>query len=75
MLVSKKRPANWSTGNIQYIHFAQQHQDITETADAVTKIGLLILAEIKRGELTTQMVVTGTGTETSQTYKHCPNDL
>ena len=37
--------------------------EITETVDADTKIGLLVLAEIKRGELTTQMVVTGTGTE------------
>ena len=46
-----------------------------ETVDTVTKIGLLILAEIKREELTTQMVVTGTGTETSQTYKHSTNDL
>ena len=32
--------------------------ETTETVDAVTKIGLLILAEIKREELTTQMVVT-----------------
>ena len=46
-----------------------------ETVDTVTKIGLLILAEIKREELATQMVVTGTGTETSQTYKQCTNDL
>ena len=38
--------------------------EITETVDADTKIGLLILAEIKTGELTTQMVVTGTDTET-----------
>ena len=75
MLVSKNRPTNWYTGNIQYIHFAQQHHDITETVDAVTKISLLILAEIKKGELTTEMVVTGTGTETSRTCKHCPNDL
>ena len=37
--------------------------EITETVDADTKIGWLVLAEIKRGELTTQMVVTGTGTE------------
>ena len=47
--------------------------EITETVDAITKIGLLIFAEIKRGELTTQMAVTGTGTETS--CKHCTNDL
>ena len=36
----------------------------TETVDVETKIGLLVLAEIKRGELTTQMAVTGTGTKT-----------
>ena len=36
---------------------------------------LLILAGIKREELTTQMVVTGAGRETSQTCKHCVNDL
>ena len=39
--------------------------EITETVDAVTITGLLILAEIRRGELITQMAVTGTGTETS----------
>ena len=49
--------------------------EITETVDADTKIGLLILAEIKSGELTTQMTVTGTGTETLRTCKHCTNDL
>ena len=43
--------------------------EITEIVDAETKIGLLILAEIKKGELTMQMAVTGTGTETSQTCK------
>ena len=47
----------------------------TETVDAVTKIGLLMLAEIKREEITTQMVVTGTGTETSRACKHCTIDL
>ena len=36
--------------------------EITETADAVTKTGLLILAEIGRGELITEIAVTGTGT-------------
>ena len=41
--------------------------EITETVDTENKIGLLMLAEIKRGELTTQMAVTGTGTETSRT--------
>ena len=49
--------------------------EITETVDAVNKTGLLILAEIRRGELITQMEVTGTGTETSQTCKQCTNDL
>ena len=49
--------------------------EITETVDAVTKSGLLILAEIRRGELITQMAVTGTGTETSRTCKQCTNDL
>ena len=43
--------------------------EITQIVDAETKIGLLILAEIKKGELTMQMAVTGTGTETSQTCK------
>ena len=37
--------------------------EITETVDAITKTGLLILAEI-RGELITQMAVRGTGKET-----------
>ena len=49
--------------------------EITETVDAVNKTGLLILAEIRRGELITQMAVTGTGTETSRTCKQCTNDL
>ena len=49
--------------------------EITATIDAVTKIGLLILAEIKREELTTQMAVTCTGTETSSTCKHYTNDF
>ena len=40
---------------------------ISETVDAETKVGLLILTEVKQGELTTQMAVTGTGTETSRT--------
>ena len=38
--------------------------EITDTVEAETKIGLLILDEIKRGELTKQMAVTGTDTET-----------
>ena len=49
--------------------------EITETVDADTKIELWILAETKRGVLTTQMAVTGTGTETLQTCKHSANDL
>ena len=49
--------------------------EITETVDAVTKSGLLILVEIRRGELITQMVVTGAGTETLRTCKQCTNDL
>ena len=36
---------------------------ITETVDAVTKTSLLILADIRRAELVTQMAVTGTSTE------------
>ena len=39
--------------------------EIIEAVDAVTKTGLLILAEIGRGEPITQMAVAGTGTETS----------
>ena len=49
--------------------------EITETVDAVTKTCLLILAEIRRGKLITQMAVTGICTETSQTCKQCTNDL
>ena len=41
----------------------------------MTKTGLLILAEIRRGQLITQLAVTGTGTETSRTCKQCTNDL
>ena len=47
--------------------------EITETVDAVTKTGLIILAEIRRGELVTQIAVTGTGT--SRTCKQCTKDL
>ena len=43
--------------------------------DAVTKTDLLILAEIRRGELITQIAETGTGTETSRTCKQYKNDL
>ena len=49
--------------------------EIAETVDAVTKTGLLILAEIRTGELITQIAVTGAGTETSRTCKQCTNDL
>ena len=49
--------------------------EITETVDAVTKTGLLILAEIRRGKLITLMAVISTGTETSRTGKQCTNDL
>ena len=49
--------------------------EITEIVDAETKIHLLILAEIKRGELKTRMTVTRTGTGTIQTCKQCTNDL
>ena len=48
---------------------------MTETVDPVTKTGLLILAEIRRGGLIIQMAVTDTGTETSRTCKQCTNDL
>ena len=71
-LVSTNRPTNGCTGSIYTLHITSE---ITETADAENKIGLVILAEIKRGELTTQMAVPGTGTETSQTWKHCTNNL
>ena len=43
--------------------------EITETVEAETKIGLLMLAEIKSVELTTQMAVTSTGRKTSRTCK------
>ena len=42
--------------------------EIIEAVDAVTKTGLLILAEIGRGEPITQMAVAGTG-------KQCANNL
>ena len=58
-MVSTNRPTNGYTANIYTFIVTSE---ITETVDAVTKIGLLILAEIKRGEITTQMAVTGTGT-------------
>ena len=49
--------------------------EIAETVDAVTKTGWLILTEIRRRGLITQMAVIGTGTETSQTCKQCTNDF
>ena len=49
--------------------------EIAGPVDAATKIDLLILAEIRSGELMTQMAVTGNGTETSRTCKQCTNDL
>ena len=49
--------------------------ELSEAVHADTKTGLLIMAAIKRGEQTTQMAVTGTGTETLRTCKHCTNDL
>ena len=49
--------------------------EITETVDAVTKTGLLTLAEIRKTELITQMAVTGTVTETWRTCKQSTNDL
>ena len=54
------------TGTLVTFEFDIVTSEITETVDAVTKTGLLILAEIRRGELITQIAVTGTGTETSQ---------
>ena len=71
-LVFTNRPTNGYTGNIYTL---QVTSEITETVDAVTETCLLILAEIKRGELITQMTVTGAGTETSRTCKQCTNGL
>ena len=62
---------HWYIGNIYTLHITSE---ITGTVDAVTKTGSLILAEIRRGELLTQMAVRGRGTETSQTCKKCTND-
>ena len=45
--------------------------EITETVGGVAKTGLQILAEIRSGELITQMAVTGTGPETTPTCKQC----
>ena len=63
------------TGTLVTFRLCIATSEITKTVDAVTKTGLLILAEIRRGKLITQMAVTGTGTETSRTCKQCTNDL
>ena len=63
------------TGTLVTFRLCIVTSEITKTVDAVTKTGLLILAEIRRGKLITQMAVTGTGTETSQTCKQCTNGL
>ena len=36
---------------------------------------MLILAETRRGDIITEMAVTGRDTETSRTCKQCTNDL
>ena len=63
------------TGTLAIFTLCKVTSEITETVDAVTKTGLLTLAEIRREELTKQMAVTGTDTETSRTYKQCTNDF
>ena len=63
------------TGTLVTFRLCIATSEITKTVDAVTKTGLLILAEIRRGKLITQMTVTGTGTETSRTCKQCTNGL
>ena len=60
-MVSTNRPTNGYTGNI-YTLYSNIRNNRNCRSD--TKIGLLTLAEIKRGEITIQMIVTGTGTET-----------
>ena len=66
---------NLQTGTLVTFTLFIVTSEITENLDAVTKTDLLILAEIRRGELITQIAVTGTGTETSRTCKQCTNDL
>ena len=63
------------TGTLAIFTLCKVTSEITETVDAVTKTGLLTLAEIRRGELIAQMAVTGTGTETWRTCKQSTNDL
>ena len=81
MTVGKKNVLRWflltglQTGTLVTFTLCIVTSLKTETVDAVTKTGLLILAEIRRGGLITQMTITGTGTETSRTYKQCTNDL
>ena len=81
MTVGKKNVWRWflltglQTGTLVTITLCIATSEITETVDAATKTGLLILAEIRRGGVITQMTVTGTGTETSRTCKQYTNDL
>ena len=70
-LVSTNRPM----GTLETFTLSIVTSEIKETVDGETKIDLLILAEVERGEPTTQMAVTGTGTETLRTCKQCTNDL
>ena len=77
----KKNGLRWfllkdlQTGTLVTFTLSIATSAITETVDALTKTGLLILAEIRKGELITQIAVTGLGTETSRTCKQCTNDL
>ena len=81
MGVGKKNALRWlllkdlQTGTLVTFTLSIATSAITETVDALTKTGLLILAEIRKGELITQIAVTGLGTETSRTCKQCTNDL
>ena len=81
MTVGKKNFLRWflqadlQTGTLVTFTLCIVTSEITETVDAVTKTGLLILAETRRGELTTQMAVAGTGTETSRKCEQCTNHL
>ena len=66
MLVSTNRPTYEYTGNIYTLHSNIRNN---RNCRWFTKTGLLILAEIRRGELIIQMALTCTGTETSRTCK------
>ena len=70
-LVSTNRPM----GTLETFTLSIVTSETKETVDGETKIDLLILAEVERREPTTQMAVTGTGTETLRTCKQCTNDL